>query len=250
MDNEKVLVITGASRGIGAATALLAAERGYAVCVNYAKRRDAAESVVSRIIANGGQALAVSADVSVESEVVALFKTVDKHWGSVSALVNNAGILETQMRVETMDAARLTRILATNVTGSFLCAREAIRRMSTRNGGKGGAIVNVSSAASRLGSAGEYVDYAASKGAMDSFTIGLSQEVAAEGIRVNAVRPAFIYTDIHASGGEPGRVDRIKSAIPMKRGGQPEEVAAAILWLLSDEASYVTGSFVDLAGGK
>ncbi|MCL4694182.1 MAG: SDR family oxidoreductase [Candidatus Hydrogenedentes bacterium] len=250
MSEGRVLVITGASRGIGAATALLAAERGYAVCVNYAKRRDAAESVVSRIMANGGRAIAVAADVSVESEVVTLFKTVDEQLGSVSALVNNAGILETQMRVENMDAARLTRILATNVTGSFLCAREAIRRMSPRLGGHGGAIVNVSSAASRLGSAGEYVDYAASKGAMDSFTIGLSQEVAAEGIRVNAVRPAFIYTDIHASGGEPGRVDRVKSVIPMMRGGQPEEVAAAILWLLSDEASYVTGSFVDLAGGK
>ncbi len=250
MDNEKVLVITGASRGIGAATALLAAERGYAVCVNYAKRRDAAESVVSQIASNGGKAIAVAADVSVESEVVTMFETVDAELGSLYALVNNAGILETQMRVENMDAARLTRILATNVTGSFLCAREAIRRMSTRRGGKGGAIVNVSSAASRLGSAGEYVDYAASKGAIDTFTIGLSQEVAAEGIRVNAVRPAFIYTDIHASGGEPGRVDRVKSAIPMKRGGQPEEVAAAILWLLSDEASYVTGSFVDLAGGK
>lgn len=250
MSEAKVLVITGASRGIGAATALLAAERGYAVCVNYAKRREAAEEIVSGIVASGGRAIAVAADVSVESEVVALFEKVDAELGSVSALVNNAGILETQMRVENMDAARLTRILATNVTGSFLCAREAIRRMSTRHGGKGGAIVNVSSAASRLGSAGEYVDYAASKGAMDSFTIGLSQEVAAEGIRVNAVRPAFIYTDIHASGGEPGRVDRIKSSIPMKRGGQPEEVAAAILWLLSDEASYVTGSFIDLAGGK
>ena len=175
---------------------------------------------------------------------------VDAELGTLTALVNNAGILETQMRVEDMDAARLNRIFAANITGCFLCAREAVRRMSTRHGGKGGAIVNVSSAASRLGSPGEYVDYAASKGAVDSLTIGLSREVAAEGIRVNAVRPAFIYTDIHASGGEPGRVDRIKNAIPMRRGGQPEEVANAIMWLLSDEASYVTGTFIELAGGK
>ena len=181
--------------------------------------------------------------------MVNLFKKVEAQLGTITALVNNAGILETQMRVEQMDAARLNRIFKVNITGSFLCAREAIKRMSTKFGGSGGAIVNVSSAAARLGSAGEYVDYAASKGAIDSLTIGLSKELAGENIRVNAVRPAFIYTDIHASGGEPGRVDRIKDAIPMKRGGQPEEVARAILWLLSDEASYVTGTFIDLAGG-
>lgn len=245
-----VMIITGGSRGIGAATARMAVEQGYAVCVNYIHNRAAAESVVSEIRQVGGTAIAVAADVSSEADVVSLFRTVDDELGPVTALVNNAGILETQMRVDQMDVARLSRIFATNITGSFLCAREAIRRMSTQHGGQGGAIVNVSSAASRLGAAGEYVDYAASKGALDSLTIGLSREVAAEGIRVNAVRPAFIYTDIHASGGEPGRVDRIKNSIPMRRGGQPEEVAAAILWLLSDEASYTTGTFIELAGGR
>lgn len=249
-DMNKVIVITGASRGIGAATARLAAARGYAVCVNYLKNRAAAEAVAAEIVSAGGRAIAVAADVAVESGVLALFETVDRELGRLSALVNNAGILETQMRVDEMDAARLGRVLAANVTGCFLCAREAVRRMSSRHGGSGGAIVNVSSAASRLGSAGEYVDYAASKGAVDTLTIGLAREVATEGIRVNAVRPGFIYTDIHASGGEPGRVDRIKDSVPMKRGGQPEEVAAAILWLLSEEASYATGSFIDLAGGR
>ena len=248
--SNNVVVITGGSRGIGAATARLAAGRGYAVCVNYVQNGAAAEAVVQSIEAEGGTALAVAADVSVEADVVRLFETVDARLGTVTALVNNAGILETQRRVEDMDAARLQRIFATNITGCFLCAREAIRRMSTKHGGAGGSIVNVSSAASRLGSAGEYVDYAASKGALDTFTIGLSQEVAAEGIRVNAVRPAFIYTDIHASGGEPGRVDRVKDVIPMKRGGHAVEVAQAILWLLSEEASYTTGSFIELAGGK
>lgn len=247
---EKVIVITGGSRGIGAATARLAAKRGYAVCVNYLQNRPAANAVIHDIESSGGQAIAVAADVSSETDVVGLFKTVDEQLGTVTALVNNAGILETQMRVEEMDAARLNRIFTTNITGYFLCAREVVRRMSTKHGGNGGSIVNVSSAASRLGSAGEYVDYAASKGAIDTLTIGLAQEVAAEGIRVNAVRPAFIYTDIHASGGEPNRVDRIKEFIPMKRGGQAEEVANAILWLLSDEASYATGTFIELAGGK
>ena len=246
----KTLLITGASRGIGAATARLAAQRGYAVCVNYVRNRDAASAIVNEITAAGGRAIAVAADVAVEADVVRLFQTVDKELGALTALVNNAGILEKQMRVEDVDAARLNRIFTANITGCFLCAREAVRRMSTKHGGQGGAIVNVSSAASRLGSAGEYVDYAASKGAVDTLTIGLSKEVAAEGIRVNAVRPAFIYTDIHADGGEPGRVDRIKASIPMQRGGRPEEVAEAILWLLSDEASYVTGTFIDLAGGK
>lgn len=246
----QTLLITGASRGIGAATARLAAQRGYAVCVNYVRNRDAASAIVDEITAAGGRAIAVAADVAVEADVVRLFQTIDDELGPLTALVNNAGILEKQIRVEDVDAARLNRIFTANVTGCFLCAREAVRRMSTKHGGRGGAIVNVSSAASRLGSAGEYVDYAASKGAVDSLTIGLSKEVAAEGIRVNAVRPAFIYTDIHADGGEPGRVDRIKASIPMQRGGRPEEVAEAILWLLSDAASYVTGTFIDLAGGK
>jgi NAD(P)-dependent dehydrogenase (short-subunit alcohol dehydrogenase family) len=247
---KKVILITGASRGIGAATARLAAARGYAVCVNYLKNHAAAAAVVAEIEAAGGQAIAVAADVGEEAEVLRLFDTVDLQLGPLSALVNNAGILETQMRVEQMDAARLNRIFTANVTSCFLCAREAVRRMSTRHGGSGGAIVNVSSAASRIGSAGEYVDYAASKGAVDTLTIGLAREVATEGIRVNAVRPGFIYTDIHASGGEPGRVDRVKEFVPMKRGGHPEEVASAILWLLSDEASYATGTFIDLAGGR
>ena len=247
---KKVIVITGASRGIGAATARLAAARGYAVCVNYLKDQAAANAVVAGIEAAGGRAIAVAADVAAEAEVVNLFRTVDTRLGTITALVNNAGVLEKQMRVDEMDAARLNRVLAANVTGCFLCAREAVRRMSSKHGGSRGAIVNVSSAASRLGSAGEYVDYAASKGAIDTFTIGLSREVAEEGIRVNAVRPGFIYTDIHASGGEPGRVDRVKEFVPMKRGGRPEEVAAAVMWLLSDEASYATGSFIDLAGGR
>ena len=247
---NKVILITGSSRGIGAATALLAAERGYAVCVNYLANQPADQAVVAEITANGGSAIAVQADVSQEADVVGLFAAVDRQLGALSALVNNAGTLETQMRVDEMDAARINRILTTNVTSYFLCAREAVRRMSTRYGGSGGAIVNVSSVASRLGSAGEYVDYAASKGAVDTLTIGLSREVATEGIRVNAVRPGFIYTDIHALGGEPGRVDRVKAVVPMQRGGHPIEVAQAILWLLSDEASYATGTFIDLAGGK
>lgn len=247
---NKVILITGASRGIGAATAKLAAARGYDVCINYLRNRAAAERVVREIEDIGGKAIAVAADVSVESDVNNLFKIVDAQLGPISALVNNAGILERQIRVEDIDAARLQRIFAANVVGSFLCAREAVRRMSIKHGGNGGAIVNVSSAAARLGSAGEYVDYAASKGAIDTLTTGLSREVAEEGIRVNAVRPAFIYTDMHADGGEPGRVDRIKASLPMKRGGHPEEVANAIMWLLSDEASYATGAFIDLAGGR
>ncbi|MBD1909332.1 MULTISPECIES: SDR family oxidoreductase [unclassified Leptolyngbya] len=247
---KKVLIVTGAGRGIGAATACLAAQQGYAVCVNYRHSQEAAQRVVETIEKSGGQAIAIAADVASESEVVALFQAVDKQLGTVTALVNNAGILEQQQKVEAMDAARLHHVFATNVIGSFLCAREAIKRMSTNQGGGGGAIVNVSSVAARLGSPGEYVDYAASKGAIDTLTIGLAKEVADEGIRVNAVRPGFIYTDIHASGGEPNRVERVKISVPMKRGGQALEVAHAILWLLSDEASYTTGSFIEVAGGK
>ncbi len=247
---DKVLIVTGGSRGIGAAAAQLGAAQGYAVCISYLSRRAAADEVVGAIERAGGKAIAVQADVASEADVLRLFETVDSRLGAVTALVNNAGILERQMRVEDMDAARLNRILTTNVTGSFLCAREAVRRMSTRRGGAGGAIVNVSSAASRLGSPGEYVDYAASKGAIDTLTIGLAKEVAAEGIRVNAVRPGVIRTEIHASGGEPGRVDRVKDGVPMKRGGEAMEVANAILWLLSEQASYTTGALVDVAGGR
>jgi len=247
---NKTLLITGGSRGIGAATARLAAAEGYAVALSYRRRREEAEAVVRDIAQAGGRAIAVQADVGVEAEVVRLFERVDAELGRVTALVNNAGILERHMRVEEMDAARLTRVLAANVVGSFLCAREAVKRMSARHGGSGGAIVNLSSVASTLGSPNEYVDYAASKGAIDTFTIGLAKEVAAEGIRVNAVRPGVIYTGIHADGGEPGRVDRVKSAVPMLRGGQPEEVAKAILWLLSDAASYTTGAILDVSGGR
>lgn len=247
---KKVLIITGGSRGIGAATARLAAQSGYAVCISYLRNKAAASAVVDEILKAGGEAIALAADVSVEAEVVRLFEQVDEALGPVTALVNNAGVLEEHMRVEQMDAGRLSRVLSTNVIGSFICAREAVRRMSSANGGAGGAIVNVSSAAARLGSPNEYVDYAASKGAIDTFTLGLAQEVAAEGIRVNAVRPGVIYTDIHASGGEPDRVDRVKGAVPMQRGGTAEEVASAILWLLSDEASYSTGALLDVAGGR
>lgn len=247
---NKIVIITGGSRGIGAATARLAAASGYAVCISYLRNSEAADAVAQDIVNAGGKAMAVAADVSVEDDIMRLFEQVDAQLGRVTALVNNAGILERHMRVEEMDAGRLSRVLAANVIGSFLCAREAVKRMSTRHGGSGGAIVNLSSAASRLGSPNEYVDYAASKGAIDTFTLGLSKEVAAEGIRVNAVRPGVIYTDIHADGGEPGRVDRVKSAVPMLRGGQPDEVAKAILWLLSDEASYSTGAILDVTGGR
>ncbi len=244
------MVVTGGSRGIGAATARLAAARGYAVCINYRQNEAAARSLVQAISDAGGEAVAVAGDVGSEADVVRLFSEADRSLGPVTALVNNAGILERQMCVEDMDAGRLGRVFATNVIGSFLCSREAIRRMSTRHGGRGGAIVNVSSAASRLGSPNEYVDYAAAKGAVDTFTLGLAREVASDGIRVNAVRPGVIYTEIHASGGEPDRVERVKTAVPMQRGGEADEVARTILWLLSEEASYCTGALLDVSGGR
>ena len=245
-----VVIVTGASRGIGAATARLAAERGYAVCVNYRERADAAGDVVATIERGGGRAIAVQADVSVEADVIRMFEACDTQLGALTALVNNAGIVGPQTKLESIDGARMQRMMGINVIGSLLCAREAVKRMSTAHGGRGGAIVNLSSIAARLGSPNEYVDYAASKGAIESFTVGLAREVANEGIRVNAVRAGLTYTDIHASSGEPGRVDRLKAAVPMQRGGQPEEVARAILWLLSDDASYSTGAIVDVSGGR
>lgn len=248
--SRPVVLITGASRGIGAATARIAAARGYTVVVNFAARVDAATTLVNEIAAAGGEAFAVQADVGREDDVLRLFEEVDRRAGTLTALVNNTGVLERQMRLDEMDTGRWQRVLTTNVIGSFLCAREAVRRMSTRHGGMGGAIVNVSSAAARLGGAHEYIDYAASKGAVDTMTVGLAREVATEGVRVNGVRPGPVYTEIHASGGEPGRIERIRTAIPMQRGGQPDEVAYAILWLLSDEASYVTGTIVDVSGGR
>jgi len=247
---SSVMLITGGSRGIGAATARLAAARGYTVCLGYLKSAEAAAEVVADIEANGGTALAVRADVSVEAEVARLFSTCDESLGTLSVLVNNAAILEPQARVDEMRADRLRRVFETNVFGAFSCAREAIRRMSQKHGGIGGAIVNVSSVAARLGAGGEYVDYAASKGALDALTKGLAQEVAAEGVRVNGVHPGYIYTDMHASGGEPDRVDRIKESLPMKRGGTAREVAEAILWLASDKASFTTGAFIEVAGGR
>ena len=247
---QQVIIVTGSSRGIGAATAKLAATRGYRVCVNYQRNEAAARQVVTDIEAAGGTALAVQADVTQEADVRRLFDRATESLGPVTALVNNAGILETQSRVEALTADRLQRVISANILAYFLCAGEAVRRMSTARGGTGGAIVNVSSVAAKLGAPGEYVDYAASKAAVDALTIGLAQEVGGEGIRVNGVRPGFIYTDIHASGGEPGRVDRVKSKLPLQRGGQPEEVAHAILWLLSNEASFSTGTFIDVSGGR
>lgn len=244
------MMITGGSRGIGAATARLAAQRGYAVCVNYLHNSAAAQSVVNEIRAAGATAIAVGGDVASEADVLNLFQESDRQLGPLTALVNNAGIVARQSRVEAMDAARLQRMFAINIVGAFLCAREAIRRMSTKHGGKGGAIVNLSSGASRLGSPGEYVDYAASKGAIDTMTIGLAKELAEEGIRVNCVRPGFVHTQIHAAGGEPNRIERLRDSIPMKRGGEPEEVARAVLWLLSNEASYSTGAILDVTGGR
>ena len=246
----KVILITGGSRGIGAATARLAALQGYAVAISYVHNRATADTVVAAITAAGGQALAVQANVALEADVLRMFKQVDESLGRITALVNNAGVLEVQSRVEHMTAERISRVLTINVLGSFLCAREAVRRMSTAHGGPGGAIVNLSSRASKLGSPGEYVDYAASKAAVDTLTIGLAKEVAAEGIRVNAVSPGLIETDIHASGGEPGRVERLQASVPMGRGGTAEEVAQAVLWLLSDAASYTTGTVLEVSGGR
>lgn len=244
------MIITGGGRGIGAATARLAAQQGFAVCVNFLRDAASAAELVKEIGSAGGKAIAVAGDISSEADVRGLFEETDRALGKVTVLVNNAGIVDKGMRVEQMDAARLARMFAINVTGSFLCAREAVKRMSTRHGGKGGAIVNVSSAAAKLGAAGEYVDYAASKGAIDTFTIGLAKEVAAEGIRVNAVRPGVIHTDIHLVSGDPSRVERIGKMAPLQRAGKPEEVARAILWLASDAASYTTASFIDVTGGR
>ena len=246
----KTMIITGAGRGIGAATAVLAAQQGFAVIVNYHKNKIAAEKVVADIIAAGGEAAAVQADISKESDVLKLFAETDRLFGNLSSLINNAGVLEPQMRLEDMDVSRLNRIFSTNITGQLICAREAVKRMSLKRGGNGGSIVNVSSIAARTGAPNEYLDYAVAKGAIDTLTLGLSKEVADEGIRVNGVRPAFIYTDIHADGGEPFRVDRLKDSIPMKRGGTAKEVAEAILWLASEKSSYSTGTFIDITGGR
>jgi len=247
---KPVALITGGSRGIGAATALAAARAGFAVAVNYHANSLAADEVVRQIRAAGGTAITVQADVAKEADVLAMFAKVDAKLGRLNALVNNAGIVDVASRVDAMDAARLQRMFNTNIFGSFVCAREAVLRMSTRHGGSGGSIVNVSSAASRLGSPGQYVDYAASKGAIDTFTLGLAKEVAAEGIRVNAVRPGIIETDIHASGGQPDRARQLAPQIPMQRPGTADEVAQAIVWLLGADSSYTTGALLDVAGGR
>ncbi|MGI9206170.1 MAG: SDR family oxidoreductase [Woeseiaceae bacterium] len=245
----RAIIVTGSSRGIGAATAIMAAEQGYAVCVNYRSNKDAANKVVATIVENGGQAVPISADVSKQDEVEALFDASEATLGPTCALVNNAGVLELQSQFRDIDAQRFRRVLETNVMGTFFCLQEAIRRMSLSKGGSGGAIVNVSSVAARTGAPNEYVDYAASKAAIDTITAGVAREVAPDGIRVNIVRPGFIYTDLHAAGGEPDRVDRLATGIPLQRGGQPEEVAKAILWLLSDQSRYAVGASLDVTGG-
>ncbi len=247
---DEVILITGGTRGIGAATALLAARRGYRICINYQADSHAAQRTLDQLRELGAEAIAVQADVSDEDQVLRLYQQVDAELGPLRALVNNAGTVGLKSRVDEMSQARLLHLMQTNVIGPMLCAKHALLRMSTRHGGRGGAIVNVSSAAARLGSPGEYVDYAASKGAMDTFTLGLAKEVAGEGVRVNSVRPGYIYTDFHRLSGDAQRVSKLAPGIPMGRGGQPEEVAEAIIWLLSDQASYATGTFVDLAGGR
>jgi NAD(P)-dependent dehydrogenase (short-subunit alcohol dehydrogenase family) len=246
---DRVAIITGGSRGIGRATAIAAAARGFRVCVGYASNEAAARQVVAAIEAKNGKAIAVKCDVSRESDILALFKAADE-FGTLGALINNAGIVGRTSRVDEMSAERISQMMAVNVTGSILCAREAVRRMSTRHGGKGGVIVNLSSVAAKLGSPNTYVDYAASKGAIDSFTIGLGHEVAGEGIRVAAIRPGLIDTDIHASGGEPDRAHKLSHMVPMKRVGTADEIANAIVWLMSDEASYVTSAILDVSGGR
>ena len=247
---DKVILITGGSRGIGAATAILAAQQGYRICINYLTDAAAAHEVLARVHALGAKAIAVQADVSNEEEIISLFTRVDEELGPITALVNNAGTVGLKSRVDEMSESRILHTLRTNVLGPILCSRYAVLRMSPRYGGQGGTIVNVSSGAARLGSPNEYVDYAASKGALDTFTLGLSKELAGEGIRVNAVRPGLIFTEFHALSGDPGRVSKLESSIPMGRGGRPEEVAEAIIWLLSDKASYATGTFIDLCGGR
>ncbi|RUT94571.1 SDR family oxidoreductase [Mesorhizobium sp. M7A.T.Ca.US.000.02.2.1] len=247
---QKVLLVTGGSRGIGAAICRFGSKAGYRVAVNYAANQDAADALVAEIEAAGGEAFAVKGDVGSEADIVAMFEAVDRAYGRLDAFVNNAGIVDVKARVDEMDVSRLERMMRVNVVGSFLCAREAVKRMSTRHGGSGGSIVNISSAAATLGSPGEYVDYAASKGAIDTFTIGLAREVALEGIRVNAVRPGIIDTDIHASGGQPDRVERFRDLLPMKRAGTVDEVAGAVLYLLSDAASYTTGAILNVSGGR
>lgn len=247
---QKVLLVTGGSRGIGTAICRFGSKAGYRVAVNYAANQDAADALVAEIEAAGGEAFAVKGDVGSEADIVAMFEAVDRAYGRLDAFVNNAGIVDVKARVDEMDVSRLERMMRINVVGSFLCAREAVKRMSTRHGGSGGSIVNISSAAATLGSPGEYVDYAASKGAIDTFTIGLAREVALEGIRVNAVRPGIIDTDIHASGGQPDRVERFRDLLPMKRAGTVDEVAGAVLYLLSDAASYTTGAILNVSGGR
>lgn len=245
-----VAIITGGSRGIGAASAVLAAKSGYRVCVNYASNEAAANAVVDRIVYAGGTALAVQGDVALEADILRLFETAERDLGPITALVNNAGVVDQPQRVDEMSYDRLMRMMTINVVGSFMAAREAVKRMSTRFGGKGGSIVNLSSAAAKLGSPETYVDYAASKGAIDTFTLGLALEVGKEGIRVNAVRPGIIDTEIHASGGIPDRVEKLRDGLPMAREGSAEEVAEAIQWLLSDKSSYTTGAIIDVTGGR